>query len=166
MEPAAVGRVAAEVVSGTEVGGPAIEDSTDDASAVLEEGVGVTSDDEASVDNSPLGVFDTAALEDTRVTVFEEDATVDGVPVGTESAILLADDGVGLASEDDSPEVLLNVGTTTIPVGETEVSRENVGKGWDETGAELVATLEDTAGDELTKVPSGAVAVEGTAVNV
>lgn len=173
MEPATVGRLAVGVVSGTEVEGPTIEDSTDDASAVLEEGVGVTSDDDAAVDDSSMGVLDAAALGDRRVSVPKEDATLDGVPVGTERVTVLADEGIGLASEDDNPEVLLDVGTTTIPVGviddDTEesrdVSRENVGKGRNETGAELIATLEDAAGDELTEVPSGALAVEGTTVD-
>ena len=137
MEPAANGRVAVEVVSGAEAEELTVEASTEDASAVLEEGVGVTSDDEAAVDEFSLGVLDAAALEDEMVTAFEEDAALDDVPTGNDDAAVLEDRRIELASEDDKPGVLLEVGTTTMSVGVTddsteeskEVSGENVGKG-------------------------------------
>ena len=174
MEPAAVGRVAAEVVSGTEAEELTVEAPTEDASAVLEGGVGVTSDDDAAVDECSLEVLDAAALKDGTVTVLEEDTTLDDVATGNDDATVLEDIKIELASEDDKPGVLLEAGTTTMPVGVTddsteeskEVSRENVGRGREETGAELTTMLKDVAGDELMIVPIGTLADEGTRVDI
>ncbi|KAF3052728.1 hypothetical protein E8E11_010110 [Didymella keratinophila] len=157
VEPAAVGRVAVEVVSGTDAEELTVEAPTEDASVVLEEEVGVISDD-AAVDESSVGVLDVAALEDGTVTAPEEDATLDDVPTGNDDAAVLKDGRIELPSEDDNPGVLLEVGTTTMPVGVTddsteenrEVFRENVGR----------------AGDELMVVPIGTLADEDTRVDI
>lgn len=130
-----------EVVSGTEAEEPTVEAWTEDASAVLEDGLKVNSDDDAAVDKFSLGVLDAAALEDRKVTAPEEDVlgeivTLDDVPTGKEDAAVLGNRSIELASEGDKAGVLLEVGTTTMPVGVTdestegskEVSRVNVGK--------------------------------------
>jgi hypothetical protein len=104
---------------------------------VLEEGIGVTSDDDVAVDEFSLGVLDAAALENGMVGVSEEDATLDGDSTGTDDVVVLEDRRVELASVDDNSEVLLELGATTIPVGvaddsteeSMEVSSENVGRG-------------------------------------
>ncbi|KAJ4381292.1 hypothetical protein N0V86_003641 [Didymella sp. IMI 355093] len=136
-EPATVGRVAVEVVSGTEAEGLTVADSTEDASAVLEEGAGVASEEDTALDKSSLGVLDAAALEDESVTAAEEDATLDVASLSADDAAVLEDGRIELAGKDDDSTVLLEVGTTTIPVGvmedsteeNTEVSSEKVGKG-------------------------------------
>jgi hypothetical protein len=125
------------VVSGTEAGGLTVADSTEDASAVLEDGAGVASEEDTALDESSLGVLDAAALEDESVTAAEEDATLDGASLSADDAAVLEDGKTELAGKDDDSTVLLEVGTTTIPVGvtedsievSTEVSSENVGKG-------------------------------------
>jgi hypothetical protein len=141
---------------------------------VLEEGIGVTSDDDVAVDEFSLGVLDAAALEDGMVGVSEEDATLDGDSTGTDDIVVLEDRRVELASVDDNSEVLLELGATTIPVGVAddsteeimEVSSENVGRGWEETGAELAVLLEDAAGDELMVVSIDVLVDEGTRIDV
>lgn len=137
MEPAAVGPVAVEAVSGADAEGLTVEGPPEDVSAALEDGVWVASDDRAAEDDFSLGVLDAAALEDGTVTVLEEDVTRDGAPVGTENVAVLRDRGIDTTSEDDGSGVLIEVGSTTMPVGVTddsreeskEVSRENVGRG-------------------------------------
>ncbi|KAF1929153.1 uncharacterized protein M421DRAFT_4329 [Didymella exigua CBS 183.55] len=143
------------MVTGMETEGWTVEDPTEDAPLVLEDGVRVASDDDA-------------APEDGRVTASEEDAILDGVSLGVDDAVVLKDRSVELVGEDDDSTVLLKVGTTTIPVGATEdsteesseVSRENVGKDCEEIGAELTTLLEDAASDELS------VSVGGTGITI
>lgn len=158
------------MVSVAEGVGLTVEESVESASAVLEEGVGIASEDDAAPDEFSLGVADAAALEDERVAALDEGVTLDGFSVGVVDGAELVDGRGELAGADESPAVVLEDGTTTIPVGVTddsteetsEVSNENVGKGWEEADAELTMLVEDAAGAELGALLDGALADEDT----
>lgn len=111
-----MGCVAVDVASGEEDAGLTVDEPVDEESAVLEDGAGVTlwkvvpTEEGTALDEFSLGVVDDAALD-----------------VG----------GNVLACEDDGSVIMLEDGTTTMPVGVTddiiedrsEVAKENVGKG-------------------------------------
>lgn len=123
----------------------------------------VAREDNAALDESSLSVVDAGTLEDEGLTASEEDATPDSVSLDVDDVVVLEDETSKLADDDDSPIEKVGDGTTTIPVGvaddskepDDELCKENVGNSWVETSAELRSVIGDAAGVEREELLDG-----------